>query len=197
MKRTCRPVLVWQVDTVHIKVGRTSKGPAVCLVAAWAGFSHHSAHAAHRAGCPRKHHNSEKTRSSPPKVQSDVNPPYATSTMSPHMPIVCVWKCVGPSVHVVNRLDGRSCCIYQPCTHGAKSAQTRRRAPHPTAGSCSTHKTGPRNTCRGPRMRGIQPATERRAAGGRHVAVGCARAALMCRGVEIHRNGEREGALHT
>ena len=140
----------------------------------------------------------KKTRSSPPKVQSDVKPPYATSTMSPHMPMVCVWKCVGPSVHVVNRLDGRSCCtsIYQPCTHGAKSAQTRRRAPHPTAGSRSTHKTGPRNTCRGPRMRGIQPATERRA-GGRHVAVGCAGAALMCRGVEIHRNGEREGALHT
>ena len=145
----------------------------------------------------------KKTRSSPPKVQSDVKPPYATSTMSPHMPHahgvrVEVRTRVGPSVHVVNRLDGRSCCtsIYQPCTHGAKSAQTRRRAPHPTAGSCSTHKTGPRNTCRGPRMRGIQPATERRA-GGRHVAVGCAGAALMCRGVEIHRNGEREGALHT
>ena len=112
---------------------------------------------------------SKKRAFQPTGVRSDVNTPCTTSTMSPHMPMVCVWKCVGPSVHVVNRLDGRSCCtsIYQPCTHGAKSAQTRRRAPHPTAGSRSTHKTGPRNTCRGPRMRGIQPATERRA-GGRH-----------------------------
>ena len=59
----------------------------------------------------------EKTCSTPPKVQSDVKPPYATSTMSPHMPMVCVWKCVGPSVHVVNRLDGRSCCILWYIIH--------------------------------------------------------------------------------
>ena len=52
---------------------------------------------------------SKKRAFQPTGVRSDVNTPCTTSTMSPHMPLMCVWKPVGPSV--VNAFAGRSCCI--------------------------------------------------------------------------------------
>ena len=51
---------------------------------------------------------SKKRAFQPTGVRSDVNTPCTTSTMSPHMPLMCVWKPVGPSV--VNAFAGRSCC---------------------------------------------------------------------------------------
>ena len=97
------------------------------LKAARPGFSITAPMQRQRAGRTESTPIRGKTRPSPPKVQSDVKPPYATSTMSPHMPMVCVWKCVGPSVHVVNRLDGRSCItsIYPSHAHMGRNATKR------------------------------------------------------------------------